>query len=716
MSNGKFDFNTYKLFEPQYQPERLIIVDADSIESPETVTLRYEEEVAARANGGDRRGGSPTGLLSMAAYAKPQLPQMHTFDSSRTYQDAQYQYPPHQFHGAQPDNAAAQLNHMAFAANTAAAPYLEHVAMPTVISCSPLSGTMGTKIMVKISALYDLLEVTSHFFLAFGQHRVPAHAIREASDGAEHFYTVTGQTPQHHLTRSDGANVPLSLSVDGPDGHTMATVDLGTFTFDHSIGMVGSPHEDSVAHRKMSRSPHSRSDHLKHEQDHVNDNSATSFGYPQPDQQGVVGGYSTDLVHNNMAAPYQRLTYMGGEYPRIPPPLKTPSWGPYGSSLESRSPVLNHTTITRPSITSLPMPTSNTPQLVRTSTLQSSGSSGSGGYGNPYALYSNKAVLKIQGDLDSMARNWSTEEWQSRRRIVMFKKSQKGSTLIAEFHPVTVSERPPNSICISCIYWQEKDECYVTSVDTISLLEQLVASPARFTVEEKNRIRRNLEGFRPATVSKAKADSEEFFKIIMAFPNPKPRNIEKDVKVFPWKILSQALKKIISKYSATPSSTTMSAVTTPALLTPISNASPGLYQTSHTPSLPENNYPGSETHQAMPSPRSMSGGGSGWGAYPPSRALSPTIKPLSPQQGVGRISGLSSHGGAADPRQQQQQQQQHHAPHQYGLPPQMHGRWDTGVPGGYGDASGSGAAAYGGHPHHGQVYSGGHYGERGHRE
>jgi hypothetical protein len=77
-------------------------------------------------------------------------------------------------------------------------------------------------------------------------------------------------------------------------------------------------------------------------------------------------------------------------------------------------------------------------------------------------------------------------------------------------------------------------------------LEQLVN--VRFTVEEKNRIRRNLEGFRPLTVSKAKADSEDFFKIIMGFPNPKPRNIEKDVKVFPWKILSHALKKIISKY------------------------------------------------------------------------------------------------------------------------------------------------------------------------
>jgi hypothetical protein len=195
----------------------------------------------------------------------------------------------------------------------------------------------------------------------------------------------------------------------------------------------------------------------------------------------------------------------------------------------------------------LPASGNGMPQLVRTSTIQSGSSHGSGQYG-PYAMYNNKAVLKINGDLDQMSKGWSKDEWDNHRRIVLFTKQQQGSTLSVKFRPVNVNERPTNSICISCIWWAEKGECFVTSVDAIHLLEQLVAAPNRFTVEEKNRIRRNLEGFRPLTVSKAKADSEEFFKIIMGFPNPKPRNIEKDVKVFPWKILSQALKKIISKY------------------------------------------------------------------------------------------------------------------------------------------------------------------------
>jgi hypothetical protein len=164
-------------------------------------------------------------------------------------------------------------------------------------------------------------------------------------------------------------------------------------------------------------------------------------------------------------------------------------------------------------------------------------------------MYPSKAVLKLNGDLDSMTEGWTKEEREAKRRLVQFTRMQSGSTIHADFKPVSPDERAPNSICISCIYWEGKDECFVTSVDTIYLLESLVG--VRFTVEEKNRIRRNLEGFRPLTVSKAKADSEDFFKVIMGFPAPKPRNIEKDVKVFPWKILSHALKKIIGKYVST---------------------------------------------------------------------------------------------------------------------------------------------------------------------
>lgn len=135
---------------------------------------------------------------------------------------------------------------------------------------------------------------------------------------------------------------------------------------------------------------------------------------------------------------------------------------------------------------------------------------------------------------------------------MQFWRRQEGTSIHAAFRPLAQADYASvaNSIIISCIFREDKNACFVTSVDAIYLLEALVGT--RFTVEEKNRIRRNLEGFRPITVSKAKPGSEEFFKLIMSFPNPKPRNIEKDVKVFPWEILGQALKKIIGKYVSPP--------------------------------------------------------------------------------------------------------------------------------------------------------------------
>ncbi|KAJ2029647.1 hypothetical protein IWW57_001591 [Coemansia sp. S610] len=184
--------------------------------------------------------------------------------------------------------------------------------------------------------------------------------------------------------------------------------------------------------------------------------------------------------------------------------------------------------------------------------LSSVGSMPLMGY-NSYASLLNKANLMFENNLDSMVIDWTLEERECRRRLVQFWRRHESNNILCTFKAVPAADRVPNSIVVSCIYWEEKQDFFVTSVDCIHLLESLIA--VRFTVEEKNRIRRNLEGFRPLTVSKCKAESAEFFKLIMSFPNPKPRNIEKDVKVFPWRILPLALKKIISKYTASYSST-----------------------------------------------------------------------------------------------------------------------------------------------------------------
>ncbi|ORZ22969.1 hypothetical protein BCR42DRAFT_403697 [Absidia repens] len=175
---------------------------------------------------------------------------------------------------------------------------------------------------------------------------------------------------------------------------------------------------------------------------------------------------------------------------------------------------------------------------------------------NPFANLLSNADLVIEGSMDDMMKDWTDQEQQDHRRLVRFWRRQQGQhEIICHFQaiPPTNKVNSPQEIIVSCIYWENKDDYFITSVDLIYLLEALIG--VRFTTEEKNRVRRNLEGFRPLTVSKLKPESGDFFKRIMAFNHPKPRNIEKDLKVFAWSSLPTALKKIISKYSASYSST-----------------------------------------------------------------------------------------------------------------------------------------------------------------
>jgi hypothetical protein len=268
--------------------------------------------------------------------------------------------------------------------------------------------------------------------------------------------------------------------------------------------------------------------------------TAYGGGYDMSKQTTYTSGLSQKYaIPSGMS-----LSHGDFKLPQMSPSLQSyGQYNPIGHASRSSASI----TMTPSGSSVLPAPAAlSAPVLVRSTNLPQAGSASSSQAFNPYSMYQTKAVLKIDGDLDKMSEEWTEEELDAKRRLVLFKRSQHGSTITTSFAPITPEARPAKSICVSCIWWEDKDECFITSVDTIFLLEQLVN--VRFTVEEKNRIRRNLEGFRPLTVSKAKADSEEFFKVIMGFPNPKPRNIEKDVKVFSWKILAHALKKIISKY------------------------------------------------------------------------------------------------------------------------------------------------------------------------
>ncbi|ORX52827.1 hypothetical protein DM01DRAFT_1408150 [Hesseltinella vesiculosa] len=208
---------------------------------------------------------------------------------------------------------------------------------------------------------------------------------------------------------------------------------------------------------------------------------------------------------------------------------------PYASSSTATSPI-------RPSFFPPMPPPPSAPSLEATSP-------------DPFAQLISHADLVIEGNLATMVEDWTDQEKLDNRRLVQFTRRQTEHQIICHCQALPPTNRPntPQEIIVSCIYWPEKNDYFITSVDIIYLLEGLIG--ARFTTEEKNRVRRNLEGIKPLTVSKGKGDNADFFKMIMTFNHPKPRNIEKDLKVFPWSTLPGALKKIISKYTASYSST-----------------------------------------------------------------------------------------------------------------------------------------------------------------
>lgn len=453
---------------------------------------------------------------------------------------------------------------------------------PEITSYSPSKGLHGARLYISARTSYDLTaQRRLFFFVQFGSKRCDAMLTKADQRAAYYHYTfATDIPPFDSVGWPDSQQVPLLLDMQDESGNSLGVVEVGDFTYaDVSSFQSYSSPQDVSRKRKAEATEYVRSPAKRASSQQLYRKAQdTSSMYPSMQSiispaspyahhaapSGVYGlpvGYDAPQQQQHSfphrtaqkpSYPYGSSPTTSQSYVKVQSPLLT-GYNPYpGASQSDRSPVASTISAVQRSRVVAPTASLANPPLIRTSTLHPSPTAPTPAVPgvqpfNPYAIYPNsKAVLKIEGDLESMSERWSQEEWDAKRRLVQFQRCQSGSTITTSFKAVAPEERTPNSICISCIWWEEKQECFVTSVDTIYLLESLVA--VRFTVEEKNRIRRNLEGFRPLTVSKAKPDSEEFFKIIMGFPNPKPRNIEKDVKVFPWKILSHALKKIISKY------------------------------------------------------------------------------------------------------------------------------------------------------------------------
>ena len=148
----------------------------------------------------------------------------------------------------------------------------------------------------------------------------------------------------------------------------------------------------------------------------------------------------------------------------------------------------------------------------------------------------------------------SKEEERAGRRLVAFDRKAVGDNVQLSFRRISPEEYTERLFVISCIYHkvtlEDKakkkvtQERWYTSVDMLRLVEYI--ADGKSTSDERSRIRRNLEFIGPTTVSRAALP--QFFQLLMDFPIPKPRGIEKDIKVFPWDSLEAGLKKVMEKY------------------------------------------------------------------------------------------------------------------------------------------------------------------------
>jgi hypothetical protein len=154
--------------------------------------------------------------------------------------------------------------------------------------------------------------------------------------------------------------------------------------------------------------------------------------------------------------------------------------------------------------------------------------------------------LEFTHALQTLCENWTEEELEIGRRLARFTTIRKDNNFVLSCEVILQETYDPEDVVISCIYYKSTDEFYVTSVDILYLFEN-VADEALGT-SEKTRLRRNIQSFSPTRVEKADEEYGELYTQIMKFPPPKPRTIEKKIKVFRWVQLEDILTKIASKY------------------------------------------------------------------------------------------------------------------------------------------------------------------------
>ncbi|KAL9604124.1 MAG: hypothetical protein Q9219_000712 [cf. Caloplaca sp. 3 TL-2023] len=431
---------------------------------------------------------------------------------------------------------------------------------PVVVTeWTPESGPQGTPIYIYLESDYDLnLPTSPKYSLMFGAGQCPALLTRLVSPSAAYKYVLTAEAPAYLSTEWHDAQVPMYLHVQDHAGTSIGTVGIGSFRFVDQIKFAIPSSQGKVRKRKLSsylaetwgaaaKRAVGQEQLSRASQDQVSDLECSRSpaylsmprSYPHSPLTASVSSY--EGVRND---PRRRSsTFSTASVQSIFRADQGLGWASKCVAVGGvgKNPAISAATSSTGSPYP-PTPASVNPPLIRTSQMKRAASLSS------HELDSIKASLHINGNLDSMTENWTLDEQNSHRRLVQFWRSQNGRFVSAGFNRIAADDKVPKNGCVNCIYWAQHDDYYVTSVDAIALLHMLTGQ--QFVVEEKNRVRRNFSGVEPTTIKKDREDTKAFFHLIMGLPDPKPRNIAKAIKVYPWKDLGQMLKKVMQKYSA----------------------------------------------------------------------------------------------------------------------------------------------------------------------
>lgn len=509
---------------------------------------------------------------------------------------------------------------------------------PMITSWNPEQGSKGTPLYIYLDSDEDLgLSTSLRFSLVFAARECPVILAPLDSRSAVYKYVLTAEAPDFLSTGWQEKEVPVRLHLRTHSGTSLGSVGIGSFRYmDQGRTLMPSSQKSQAAKRAVSQQLFSRAS-----QDYVAGayHTGSPSHAPTPRSHLLSPSASSFSSYGEAKDGFRRRssTYSGGSVQTYgPTATQRPGWS---SNMPAVNGLGGNAALpTAASATSSPFLSTTVtvnPPLIRTTCMPGAASLSS------HELDSIKVSLHINGNLESMAENWTSDERKTNRRLVQFWRTQHGRFVNAGFDRVSPDDKTPKNSCINCIYWEEKQECYITSVDAISILETLAG--VRFNVEEKNRVRRNLEGMHPITMHKEQdttntemtpdmvvVSREEqeairnFFRVIMSLQNPRPRNIEKAIKVFRWTDLERMLKKVMSKYSAdyisisrrqSALSSTTTTTSQPGHLTPNLNNN-----SSNNNNIPET-YPNSP-HSTCNSTISSAYSG---GSFAPSSTTSPNI-------------------------------------------------------------------------------------------